>query len=325
MYLSEKTHKSGQITVRLVAHSSSSEAPDIATFELEYPRFIHSELMTHRVMSRNAMSSRAVPIAKMIEQVRTNPAMPIHWGANQSGMQADNECSNPIDLGAAGVEFTMEEAWRFSAKTAADYAERMSEAGYHKQIVNRILEPYQRMKTIVTSTEWDNFFELRCHKDAQPEIQELAVMMQHALEMSDPEPLFSGEWHTPYVRHQRDMDGVLHYYVQNSTDDAEYVSGQYVSAEEALKVSASCCAQVSYRLLDNSLDKALMVYDRLVTSRPIHASPFEHQAQVVVETADNNYVADSTSWSKGMTHADWFGNLWSGNFKGWIQYRQLLA
>lgn len=315
MYLSEETHKSGQITVRLVAYSSSSDAPNIATFELEYPRFIHSELMTHRTFSRNAMSSRAVPIGKMIEQVRTNPAMPIHWGANQAGMQADVECSNLIDLGAAGVEFTMENAWRFSAKTASDYAERMSEAGYHKQVVNRILEPYQRMKTIVTSTEWDNFFELRCHKDAQPEIRVLATMMQHALEMNDPEPLFYSEWHTPYVNGVTCQDTGIRYYFLGKPFDSDEIT-----KEDALKVSASCCAQVSYRLLDNSLEKALMVYDRLVNSRPIHASPFEHQARV----PESNNCAFKNDLDNGFTHYDLSGNAWSGNFRGWVQYRQLL-
>ena len=81
----------GQMEVKVIADSISESGKRITTFQLKYPRFIHSEVMTHRVFSRNASSSRAIPVKKMIEQVRNNPAMPIHWGANQSGMQAKNE------------------------------------------------------------------------------------------------------------------------------------------------------------------------------------------------------------------------------------------
>ena len=78
----------GNIVARIVADSINNSGNRITTFELEYHRFIHSELMTHRLFSRNAMSSRAVPVSKMIEQVRNSPATPIHWGKNQAGMQA---------------------------------------------------------------------------------------------------------------------------------------------------------------------------------------------------------------------------------------------
>ena len=301
----KKDHESGQISVSIIKDSVSECGDRITTFELEYPRFIHSELMTHRMFSRNAMSSRAVPVKRMIEQVRNNPAMPIHWGKNQGGMQADAELSEQ-------QKETVIKYWIDSAASACEIAEFMSVESAHKQVVNRILEPYQRMKTIVTATEYGNFFGLRCHKDAQPEIKALAELMSDCMGESAPDKLKAGEWHIPYVEIGGDgffvMEGDLAY---------------PLSLEDALKVSASCCAQVSYRLLDNSVSKAIMVYDKLVESEPVHASPFEHQAKVVREWEFDCRYPDLKP-EEGITHTDFSGCYWSGNFKGWIQYRHLL-
>lgn len=156
---------------KIILDSINESGDRLTTFQLRYPRFIHSELMTHRVFSRNAMSSRAVPVAKMIAQVRENPAKPIHWGMNKPGMQATEE----VPVASA------EHLWQKAANLAADVAEQMVKLNLHKQVANRILEPFQWMNTIVTATEWDNFFELRAHPDAQPEFQKLAVMMQNAM------------------------------------------------------------------------------------------------------------------------------------------------
>lgn len=303
-----KLHRSGQISVTLIKHSVSEHGDAIATFELEYPRFIHSELMTHRMFSRNAMSSRAVPVQKMIDQVRTDPAIPIHWGKNQSGMQAKEECDNVV-LDNRGQEFSIREWWDLSAQESAASAEAMSDAGYHKQVVNRILEPFQRMKTVVTATEWDNFFYLRCHEDAQPEIKALAELMRDCLEESTPNILKSGQWHIPYV--QERSSG---FYLETEDYTAE------LSLEDALKVSGSCCAQASYRSLDDSLEKAIRIYDKLIESKPEHSSPFEHQACVM---EDSKYQGVDP-WEEGVTHMDANRNFWSANFKGWIQYRHLL-
>jgi hypothetical protein len=307
----KKTGKGG-ITATVIKDSISEFGDRITTFELEYPRFIHGELMTHRMFSRNAMSSRAVPVSKMIEQVRDNPAMPIHWGKNQGGMQADEECHAKIFEGVCGW-FDREEWWKLQAEESASGAAMMSEAGYHKQIVNRLLEPFQMMKTIVTATEYSNFFNLRCHEDAQPEIHDLADLMKECMDESEPDKLKAGEWHIPYV----DLHGGG-FYIEN---DSIY-GGEALSLEQALKVSASCCAQVSYRLLDNSVEKAIMIYDKLIESKPIHASPFEHQAKVMDKMVMLTTLIDT--WEDGVTHMDSRHNFWSGNFKGWIQYRQLL-
>jgi hypothetical protein len=249
----------------------------------------------------------------MMEMVSASPAMPIEWGVNKPGMQATEllrgkECEEA------------KEAWVRAACRAVESARELNKLGLHKQIVNRVLEPFQRMKTVVTTTELSNFFWLRCHKDAQPEINALATVMLHSifsdncfpnmrvdtseLVISTPKKLAVGQWHTPYVG-WKEVDG-------NVVFDDPAIKDW----ETALKVSASCCAQVSYRVLDDSVDKALMIYDRLVNSKPVHASPFEHIASPM---QDGITLGDS-----GVTHIDKEGNFWSGNFRGWLQYRQYI-
>lgn len=312
---------SSHIKAKIIADSLSAvNGQRITTFELEYPRFIHSELMTHRLFSRNAMSSRAVPIEKMIEQVRTNPAKPVHWGKNQNGMQAKQELEG----------YPLQEAkslWNEGAAEASSLADMLNEQGAHKQLVNRILEPFQLMKTVLTATEFDNFFWLRKHEDAQPEIKELADKMYSAIQENNTATLSSEDWHTPYF------------------GDGYWLKDCGISLEDALAISSSCCAQVSYRLLDDSIEKARKVYQRLVESTPVHASPFEHQGTPMKDSIslfgynhsgseaevgtykmrDPQNIPESVrSWQKGITHVDRDGKFWSGNFKSWIQYRQLI-
>jgi hypothetical protein len=241
------------------------------------------------------MSSRAVPVEKMITQVENDPATPVHWGKNQSGMQAKEELS--------GYELDVVQAlWKDAANEVSYNAKQMSAQGAHKQIVNRILEPFQLMKTVLTSTEFDNFFWLRKHEDAQPEIKELAERMYQAMKESSVVTLQPGDWHTPYF------------------GDGYWLKGCGITLEDALAISSSCCAQVSYRLLDDSIEKARKVYQRLVESTPVHASPFEHCASPMKEPQQT----DKYLWEDGMTHMDKEGNMWSGNLKGFIQFRQLI-
>lgn len=304
-YKVEKTGKGG-ISAKIVADSVNTNGNRIITYELEYHRYIHGEVMTHRLFSRNAMSSRAVPVTKMISQANTTP---IHFGKNQSGMQADNEHEN-ITFG--------KEVWDNAKTDAILHANVLAGAGFHKQVVNRLLEPFQMMKIVLTATEFENFFWLRCDKDAQPEIQELARLMFECRKESEPELLVAGEWHTPYVEHIQCKNGFI-YSVDGYTE---------ISDKEAVAISSSCCAQVSYRGIDNSYEKAMSVYDRLGVGKEgkIHASPFEHVATPMKVTT---YCQQVEKWEdlfeKGVTCVDTEGCFWSGNFKGWIQNRQLLA
>lgn len=290
------------ITAKILAYSIAPNGQKIVSWELEYPRFIHGELMTHRVFSRNAASSRAIPVSAMIKAVLENPAMPIHWGRNQPGMQAKEELGTFRKKAAKKM-------WKLAAKAACKLAAAMNKIGLHKQASNRILEPFQTMKTVMTATCMDNFFWLRNHEDAQPEIKELARLMWEALQSSTPFELKPGDWHVPYFNSG--------YWPQSSD----------FPLEDALAISSSCCAQVSYRRLDDTLEKAKMIFQRLVESEPVHASPFEHQATPMRVAKWPEYI-DPSVWlsdeEEGVTHADRDGNYWSGNFIGWIQHRQLI-
>lgn len=290
-----------KIEAKIIAHSRSKiTGKEIVTWELTYPRFIHSEFMTHRLFSRNAASSRAIPVAKIIEMVRQEPAMPVHWGENQPGMQAKKTLSNVLETSAKFL-------WIQAANSAAFIAEQMTRLNLHKQVVNRILEPFQWMKTVMTATEHDNWFWLRDHEDAQPEIQALAHLMWEELQKSSPVTLDSNDWHMPYF---------------GGENAGYWLEGCGIPLEDALAISASCCAQVSYRKLDDSLEKAKDIFAKLIESKPCHASPTEHQATpMVVSMEVRGAVA---SWQEGVTHMDKDYNLWSGNFKGFIQHRQLI-
>lgn len=342
--------KKGGITASILADSVSTHGDRITTFELEYPRFIHSEFMTHRLFSRNAASSRAIPVNKSISLVLENTARPIHWGKNQPGMSAKEECFNEIHEEAqlyfsngdqwvrhASAEYVLnskfigvvdalpekaepftycllstsshsrENWWNLARDSAISFATQFTTSQYHKQIVNRLLEPFTMIKVVLTATEYDNFFHLRAHPDAQPEIQELATAMYEAIKESIPVKLDHTQWHMPYYR------------------SGFWNSDMPETLEDALKISSSCCAQVSYRVLNDTLEKAEDIYTKLIESKPCHASPTEHQARpfehVTINTAR---FFDGSNWERGATHVDRAGKFWSGNFSGWVQHRQLI-
>ena len=296
------------ITAEVIQYSKcANTGKEIVTFELVYPRMVHAELMTHRMFSRNAASSRAIPISKVVEMVRDNPATPSHWGINQPGMQARQEFTGDA------LE-QIQRLWDDAAYSAANFSEVMANMGAHKQVANRVTEPYQWMKVVLTYTEGNNWYWLRDHTDADPTIHELARKMWQAVSTKTPFVIYPGEWHVPYVNRVRDAGG-LKYLTEIYISDDNFES-QWLTLEQALAVSSSCCAQVSYRLLDLSLEKAMMIYGRLVESEPVHASPFEHQATPMRKNPDFR--------SKGITHRDRDGKFWSANFQGYIQHRQLI-
>ena len=310
----------GNIMAGVLADSVNVWGNRLTTFRLHYPRFIHAEFMTHRMFSKNASSSRAIPVSRVIEQVTDNPAMPIHWGKNQPGMQANEECTNPIiqDVDSAGyktIDFSREDWWRLSAKEMIKFAREFSDSGYHKQVVNRLLEPYQYMNVVMSATDLDNFFWLRIHEAADPNIHELARVMYEAYSDSTPEELRFGEWHTPYVIHTRDVNtNELKYFLDSANGDS-------LSAEDACKISASCAAQASYRKLDTSIDKALSIYDKLVEMTPIHASPFEHVATPFSEK--EIMVRSQAKHTLDINNIDNSDQVfYKGNFKGWTQLRK---
>lgn len=285
---------------KIIADSISPTGKRITTMELFYWRAIHSEFMTHRVFARSASSSRAIPISQVINQVLTNPAMPVHWGKNQSGMQAREE------LHGAG-RIIAEETWLKARDAAVEYASKLAQAGAAKQLVNRILEPFSHIRVVVTATEWANFYTLRRHEDAQPEIKHLADLMWAAHQASLPRVLLPGQWHLPYIT---DED----YETVGTTPFATLLT-DHDALSTLLKVSTARCARVSYRLHDGSsstLERDLDLYQRLVGAQPMHASPAEHQA-----TPDLGVpFGAGMIWTQAHLH---------GPFQGWVQHRKLLA
>lgn len=292
------------VSAKVIKDSISPDGIRITTLELEYPRIIHSELMTHRVFSRNSASSRAIPVSKVIELVENNPAMPVHWGKNQAGMQAKEELD---DISKESVR----QLWLEAARQAVSIAKVMANIGAHKQVVNRILEPFQHMKVVVTSTEWANWDWLRDHPDADPTIHALAREARKARNASIPFPLKYGEWHLPYVNTGLSkLDCSQIYYDENHNQ---------IGLEQARMISASCCAQTSYRKQDGSLEKAEDIFKKLVESEPCHASPVEHQATPIKYSDTAMEI-----FQEGVTHRDKNWDLWSANFRGWVQFRQLI-
>lgn len=310
-------------SAKIIAHSKAPNGEELITMEIELHRFILPEFNTHRSFSRNFQSSRAVPIEKMIEQVRNDPAMPVHWGKNQSGMVAESELDELVWFGDGVVgAYTKEETWQDAAWNAALIAEAMSNAGYHKQLVNRLLEPFMKTKGVVTATRtaYESFFKLRCHKDAQPEIKLLAERMKESLNNSVPELLQYGDYHLPYVKCIRKFTSERYPVTEQLNEHDNFPVYIDLDIPDAVKISCSCNAQVSYRRLDDRLEKALKVYDMLnlpvdgvYPEDPPHFSPTEH----IVKVVDTKMMYDV-----GLCDI----NTISGNFNSSVfwQYRKAL-
>lgn len=331
-----------QTKATVIAHSKSSvTGKEIVTFELEFPRIILAEFNTHNALSKNASSSRAIPVKTMLKQVRENPAMPVRFGAANTGMQDNGVHHELVSLRHfAHHDFTSEGAWAKAGQVMADFAEDFHDAGYAKQICNRLIEPFQMMKVVMTATELNNFIWLRDHFMADPTIAALARKIKEAFAASTPVILQPGEWHVPYYN-----SGYWKPSAQAITKLVPFeVDAFGHSLEHALVISSSCSAQVSYRKLDDTIEKARGVVARLnlqgeEPDQPVHASPLEHQATPIEETqkvkvndyGDNKYYfgkdlnqMNPETWQKGITHMDRDGTLCSGNLKGFIQHRQLV-
>ena len=251
-------------TANIIADSINECGDRLTTFVLTYHRMIHSEFMTHRMLSKNASSSRAIPVEKMIAKVIADNVYPLHWGVNQKGMVADSEIN----------EMRQEEArsiWESARDNAIAHADALASIGVHKQVVNRLLEPFSTITVICSGTDYQNFFNQRCHADAQPEIQALAYKMDVEYKKSEPIELDFGCWHMPFIKVDDCREiRVLH-------DRAEKQD------EELIKIAVGRCARVSYLNHDGdrSIDDDIKLHDRLLASKPAHLSPFEHIAMAL--------------------------------------------
>ncbi len=343
----------------IAADSLNTFGNRITTFKLTYPRIIHSELMTHRVFSRNAASSRAVPVKKMIEFVRNNMFTPLAVQKSHKGMQGSDYFE--------GVELEQaKQLWIESAELALQQAEKMEKFGITKQLINRILEPYQYYQVLVTATEWENFFSLRCpqyifgkatnkpkiwkskkdaikdfpnwetHNDlfwrtmnesqAEIHIQALAESMWDAMNESTPKELKAGEYHIPFGdRMDEDKVAELYYEVINNDRPNSHIS----SIEETkIKISTARCARLSYMTFDGEIDyeKDLKLHNTLLESQ--HMSPFEHCARAMSDEEYFNFVKGERysdgDFEDAPTRMELGGTGWCYNLKGFISYRYLI-
>jgi len=251
-------------SARVLLDSISPAGVRLTTLEVVFPRFVLAEFNTHRTFSRNSASSRAVPTAKLIERVLAEPVVPLEWGRNKAGMSADDVLTQDEAAQA-------ERVWLEARDAAVAHARRMLELKVHKQELNRVLEPFLWHTVIVTATEWENFFLLRCAANAQPEIRKAAHAMREAIDSSTPHAIGIGEWHVPLVQ----PDEVA------------------LDVETRKRISAARCARVSYLTHDGKreVDKDLELYDRLKNDR--HLSPFEH---VATPSDDAAFHANFRGW-----------------------------
>lgn len=271
------------ILAKVICDSVSPAGVRLLSMQVTMHRYVLAEFNTHRVFSRNFRSSRAVPVAKLIQEVRLSPAEPASWRAEKRGMQGGDE------LEGEALK-RVQDDWRAAAYDASVHAEIMMRDGLHKSWANRVIEPYLYVHGVVTSTEWSNFFALRCHPDAQPEIRVLAEAMREAMDRSEPVRLVPGQWHLPYVDGGRDA----------------------ADEDVMIKMSVARCARVSYKNHDGSPTSAeddMKLYEKLVGAQPMHASPAEHQA------TPDEFEHRLGKWKNPHLH---------GNFRGWVQYRKTL-
>ena len=326
------------ITAKVIADSINETGQRLTTFELEFPRLILSECNTHGAIEKNTSSSRAIPVSKMLDHILEQNLKPIYFGSKKSGMQAGEELESISLEVAKGL-------WEDSLEKAVFYANQLDALGVAKEVTNRITEPYQLIKAVWSATDWENWFNLRLEKDADPNICMLAYKMYEALSKSKPTLLKKGEYHLPYVGKYdipvaySDLGGYEYetgYNVFYYDKERDHTIEHCMTLDEAIKYSVASCAQVSYRSEGMTLEKAEKIWNMLVKSEVVHASPLTHIATPIMEYVDYfdpddldtgyevNLPHHPDSWKQGVTHMRRDGTLCSGRFAGWIQQRHLI-
>jgi len=304
-------------SAKIICDSVSPAGHRLTTFECVFPRIVLAEVNTHRDKSRNSASSRAIPIEKMIARVLEDPYVPTHWGKNQKGMQASED-----------VDGFIREAcklhWQSARDSAVQWAKILCEEGIHKQITNRLLEPFMWHTALVTGTEWSNFFNLRDNKDAHPDFRDLAHAMRERYRHNIPSQVRPNQWHTPLI-HPTEWESVC-----DNENQEDWIS--------TCKISVGRCARVSYLTHDGKRDPQADVglCDRLLSSG--HMSPFEHVARPMTEEERDLFKQKKVRWDGkqwawvgARMHEERAGAFeigeythFLGNVQGWVQYRKLI-
>lgn len=314
----------------ILADSISPDGVRLTTVEATFPRLILSELNTHRILSKNSASSRAIPVVRQIRKIISSPFIPERIGSDKAGMQASrflegeelaaaqknviikrdraiigaledlvgrvyvaavfgDDLNRIFREGFNDADLTVVEAV-LDYYSATAKAKRLDESydlpegflNLHKQTLNRYLEPFMYHTAILSGTDWSNFFALRAHENAQPEIEVIARLIRGAMENSNPESLAYGEWHLPFVQ----------------PEEKKLITPENI--EEWKLISSGRTARVSYETHDGKRDiqKDVSLATGLIADG--HMSPFEHIATPVSSDEKRDL----------------------GNFKGWLQMRK---
>lgn len=356
------------IEAKIIADSLGPNGDRLTTFVVTYPRIIHSEVMTHRMFSRNSASSRAIPFAKMVESVKENPFIPIAWMKDHKGMQG-TEYLSEVPSKVSDKDFAID-MWLEARDAAVNNAKILNDTGITKQLCNRLLEPFMWHTVIITSGKegLENFFNLRCPEyvvnwypsdrpealeptqasfkskidaivrtegecdywtkeewrecnisQAEIHIQALAEAMWDAYNESGPKVLQAGEWHIPFG------DNID----QDILADIYYSQQLESPIEAAIKIATARCARVSYTVVGeegkpSNYANDIKLHDRLVESG--HWSPFEHVARVMSDSEYKSYWKSSANQRfKDKQDLIKVEGGWCRNFKGFIQYRELIS
>lgn len=294
-------------SAKVVLDSISPDGVRVTTFEFIFHRTELAELNTHRMLSGSAASSRAIPISKMIARVKSDPAMPMKWGKNQSGMQS----YELLDDESAG---SCERAILDHMMDAINLVEYLELRGLHKQFSNRYIEPWMTCVKIVTAVEWANFFHKRTHHAAHPNFNALALAVEEAYFDSKPKELKYGRWHLPYI-------------TEKDWSDAEdlllYPKSNLFATDIMKAVSAARCARVSYLNHDGTrpiLAKDYELFEKLRDSDPMHPSPLEHVCEPCNHmneiNAYNDFLSKTTDADLKVICKQ------SGNLPGYHQFRK---
>lgn len=284
-----------KISAEIIADSKNEHGQRLTTFVVKFPRIILAEFNTHRMLSRNSASSRAIPFKKMMDMVLNDPFIPLRWMKDHPGMQG-------VEYFDEVASAKLQKTWMQSSIESVGRAQDLSQAGLSKQICNRLLEPFMWHTVIVTGSEWENFFALRAHGAAEIHMQELAERMLESYNTSEPKTLKAGEWHIPFGD-KISKEDLTKFCFNEPESDSE-------RNEIRLKIATARCARVSYLNFEGKDDYAadIKLHDNLFAAG--HFSPFEHCAMVPREGQ----------------HLTCFSNEgFSGNFKGFIQYRKTLT
>jgi thymidylate synthase ThyX len=255
-------------TAKIILDSINKKGQRLTTVEVCYPRYVHDDILTHRQLSRNASSTRAIPISKFIQDTYDNPVEPIFM-KNRPGMAATEKVSETNEAMSKYV-------WSKAHEAAVLAAQTLDALGVHKQVTNRLLMPFVNIRVIITATDWDNFFKLRLNSAAQQEVTEIATLIKSALDKSTPKEIKDYWYHMPYI---------------TSEEYAKY------PPDVLLSISAARCARVSYDKIhgvDKTVEDDIKLAERLWEDG--HLSPFEHQAMPITDDMNAIPISNFTGW-----------------------------